>query len=124
MKTILTISFLFLISFAHATEFDQISTAIQKGNVEDLALFFSDNVEIKLLDTENVYSKSQARLVLKSFFEENKPQKFTISHQGGQESAKFAIGTLVAESGEFRVQFFMKKNGNKLYIQKFTVEKA
>jgi len=124
VKTIITICIAFISTFAYASDIETIASAIENGNSITLSSFFGENVEIKLIDTENVYSKSQASLVLKSFFEKNKPEKFTISHQGGQESARFAIGTLVTENGNFRLQFFMKKNGNKLYIQKFTVEKA
>lgn len=124
MKTLFTIFVLLIATIAHANIFDDITEAIKTGDTEKLSEFFNENIEIKILEEENVYSKSQANLILKSFFKENTPQKFTISHKGGQESAKFAIGNLETSNGNFRLQFFLKKNGDKLYIQKFTVERA
>ena len=72
-----------------------ISNAFKTGNSEVLADYFSNNVELVVLDKEDVYSKNQAEIVVKNFFSSHRPYKFVILHQGGRESSKYAIGNLM-----------------------------
>ncbi len=97
--------------------------AIQTGNASELSKFFNKTVELELLGEENFYSKSQAELLLKDFFEKNKPVKFVINHQGVKETSSFAIGTLTTKDQTLRVSFFMKSEDKKSLIHQFRIEK-
>jgi len=111
-------SIISLISLAQ----ENITSAIQSGDVEKLAQHFDNNVDMKILDKENIFSKAQAKLLLKDFFSSHTPQSFTISHKGGPESAKFAIGNLKTSNGNFRVYFLFKQKDQQIIIQKFRIE--
>lgn len=96
--------------------------AIEKGDVENLALNFFKTVEIDLLGDENFYSRAQSILLLRSFFEKNIPVKFTINHQGARDLTAFAIGTLQCKNGLFRISIFFKTDQGKTYIHQFRIE--
>lgn len=96
--------------------------AIEKGDVENLALNFFKTVEIDLLGDENFYSQAQSVLLLRAFFEKNKPVKFIINHQGAKDLTAFAIGTLQCKNGLFRISMFLKTDQGKTYIHQFRIE--
>jgi len=101
----------------------KIAEALNNGDAEMLANFFNTNVELVILDKEDVYSKVQAELILRDFFEKFKPQKFEIIHEGGKDGASYAIGKLETQNGTFRVYFLLKKMNGEPYIHQLRIEK-
>jgi hypothetical protein len=60
-----------LISFKATFALDiteEIAAAIKSGNSKAIAAYFTDNVDLKVLAQEDVYSKAQAELIVKDFF--------------------------------------------------------
>ncbi|HEY3370993.1 MAG TPA: DUF4783 domain-containing protein [Prolixibacteraceae bacterium] len=102
---------------------DEIVLSIQNGNVETLATYFNQNVELVVETHDDVFSKSQAKQIVAEFFKANKPKQFTIIHQGGKEGARYAIGSLITSTGTFRVYFLLKSNDNTSYIHQLRIEK-
>jgi hypothetical protein len=96
--------------------------AFEKGDAVSLTNNFFSTVEIDLLGEENFYSKAQAQLLLKSFFEKNSPVKFTINHKGVKELTAFAIGVLQCKSNSYRVSMFMKTEKEKSRIHQLRIE--
>jgi hypothetical protein len=70
-----------------------------------------------------VYSKSQAQQIVAEFFKSNKPKQFSIIHQGGKDGARYAIGSLITNTGTFRVYFLLKNKNNNSYIHQLRIEK-
>jgi len=101
-------------------------TAVEKGfslaNAKLIAEHFTSNIDISLIDKENLYSKSQAEQVLKTFFLENKPSKFTIIHQGKSASTQYYIGALSTNKGSFRITINIKVTGKTELISHLTIE--
>lgn len=101
----------------------QVTSALGAGNASALASFFEGNIELTIGDEDGAYSKAQAEQIVKSFFTQHQPKSFKKMHEsstGG--NSQFAVGTLTAASGSFRVDIFYKTNSGKLRIQrlKFT----
>jgi hypothetical protein len=105
---------------------DAINNAINKGDVDALAKFFADNVEISILDKEQTYNKSKATEIIRTFFSNNKPKSFAQVHQGTsrENSDQYSIGNLTASSGNFRVYIYLKVAGNSVTIQEMRFDKA
>lgn len=101
----------------------EIVLSIQNGNDEMLAKYFNQNVELVVQTHDDVFSKSQARQIVAEFFKANKPKQFTIIHQGGKEGARYAIGSLVTATGNFRVYFLLKNKEENSYIHQLKIEK-
>lgn len=99
-----------------------ISDAFKQGDGDKLSAFFDESVDLKVKERENIFSKMQARIIVKDFFAANKVNSFTIQHEGGPETAPFVIGILQTANGTFRVYCLLKKNAGQLLIQKFRLE--
>ncbi|MEZ5014005.1 MAG: DUF4783 domain-containing protein [Chitinophagales bacterium] len=105
-------------------DLDKIATAIQSGDSKALSAYFDNTVEVKILNKEGAYSKSQAEAVVKDFFTKNPPKSFKVLHQGpsGGNNAQYAIGSLQTDKGKFRTYVYMKKVGEKFLIQELNFE--
>ncbi|TAL63237.1 MAG: DUF4783 domain-containing protein [Bacteroidetes bacterium] len=103
---------------------DDVASAVKTGNAANVAKFFFANVDMKILDKEDVYSKAQAELILKDFFSKNPVKSFAVMHKGTSKTGdQFAIGTYETSSGKkFRAYFLFKKEGTGLTIQQLRFE--
>jgi hypothetical protein len=126
MRTLIKVIIILLISqrvFA-SDIFEDISNAIRNGESHQLSTYFGNTVDLTILEQENVYSKAQAELVIKDFFEKNRPKSFTILHKGSSpEKTQYAIGNLVTSNGRtFRVSFYIKNTQGKNLLQELRIE--
>lgn len=102
---------------------DEIILSLKSGNSKVLSSYFNQNVELGVPENDNVYSKAQAQLIINNFFTSYPPQNFSVIHQGGKEGARYVIGTLTTQKGNFRVYFYLKKSDGKEYIHQLKIEK-
>lgn len=101
----------------------KIFDAIKVGNATELAKYFNSSIELVVLNIDDVYSKQQAEKILKDFFDKNKVKNFNVLHQGGKESAQYAIGSLETVNGKtYRVYFLLKGSGSNLLIHQMRIE--
>ena len=103
---------------------DTIATTLKNGDSGALAKHLNPTIELELLGEENIYSRSQAELLLKDFFSRNKPTSFKVNHQGNKGNTSFAIGTLTTQTGSYRVSIFIKTDQSKLLIHQLRIEKS
>ena len=103
--------------------FDDVVSAIKQGNVNTLSKYLDNMVEITLADKSNSYSKAQAEVILKQFFETHPVKSFEIVHKGGEDS-KFGIGNLVTGNGAYRITFFLRQKGNNYVLQELRFENS
>ena len=106
------------------SDLDNISSAIKAGNSKSLAVYFDNTVEVKILNKEGAYSKSQAEAIVKDFFAKNPPKSFSFIHDGpsGGNNAHYVIGSLASDKGKFRTYVYMKKVNDKFLIQELSFE--
>ncbi|MCY1720263.1 DUF4783 domain-containing protein [Prolixibacteraceae bacterium Z1-6] len=105
---------------------NDIVLSLRTGNAKLLSGYFNQNVELVVLDNDNVYSKAQAQQIVNNFFINFRPlgeNAFNVIHDGGKADAKYVIGKLKTEKGDFRVYFLLKKNEGKEYIHQLRIEK-
>jgi hypothetical protein len=99
-----------------------ISIALKAGNAAELSKFMNPTVELLLLDKEDFYKKEVAETILKDFFTEYKTRDFIIRHQGAKNDARYAIGNLKTDKGDFRVSFLLKKVNSEQLIHQIRIE--
>ena len=111
--------------FAFGDIFEDITVAVKSGNYKGVAKHFSTRVELKINNKENVYSKTQAELILKDFFEKNPPSNFRMNHKGtSAKGLTYVIGTLNTSNGNYRMTFYFKRESDEsLYIHRLQFEK-
>lgn len=115
--------FLFIVSGVFAQSEENIVVALKSGNAKEIAKYFGTNVNLKILNQEDIYSKNQAEMIIKDFFTKNPVKNFTAKHNGtSKNGAQYTIGTLVTANGNFRTYYFIKKNSDGIQIQEFRIE--
>ncbi len=97
--------------------------AVKKSDAKTLSTTFNDNIEIILPHKTAVYSRKQAEMVIKDFFEKNEVTEFQLIHQGKKDKASFAIANYFSKNGKFRFTFLTKIKGGKIYIHQIRIEK-
>ncbi len=114
-----------LVSFASkADTFDDVITAIKASNSKAVAQYFNANVEMTVMNTEGVYSKPQAEIMLKNFFASNPPKNVSIQHRGSSaQGSKYAIATYESNQGNYRVYIFIKESPQGMLIYELRFEK-
>ncbi|MDD3876195.1 MAG: DUF4783 domain-containing protein [Bacteroidales bacterium] len=111
------------ISFSQEDVSSKVITAIRAGNARALSGHFHATIDLTLSDNDGTYSKSQAEMIVKDFFEKNPPASFSVSHQGSsRDESHFYIGTYVSRTqDQFRIYFLLKSFSDKLLIQQLQI---
>lgn len=129
MKTIKIYAFLFMLAAFGQPAMAQnpgvpheVVAALNTGDANKLAPHFNNNVEFIIGNTNDVYSKQQAVVILSDFFKKNKVSGFSVSHRGDKDNANFIIGTLKTSTGTYRVYVFTRKTEGKALIQQLRIE--
>src|SRR4051812_313670 len=112
MKTLICIFAGLLGLFASEFEVSEdIVSALRQGKASDLVRYFDDKVSIKIINQEDVLSKSQAEANLKYFFEKHPVKQFSSSHVSTvNNSAQYITGSLETANGKFRVSVLIRRN--------------
>lgn len=123
-KFILFCSAIFIIAFAgkQPEMLSEISNSLSSGNTAQVAKYFNKSIELTLFDKEDIYSNTQAEMILRDFFSKHKPTQFKILHQGGKENSKYAIGRLVCGTESYRVTFLIKTENSNSFIHQLRIE--
>ena len=97
MKQFLVVLLLISSTFSNAAPVsDNLATALKKGNSTEISSYFGASVDLSIPENEGVFSKTQARLILKTFFLNNKPTGFNIVHNGdSKNNSHYSIGNLI-----------------------------
>ncbi len=103
--------------------FVPIGKYIQNGDAESLSVWFAGNLELDILGNVNDCSKVQATQIMKDFFVNYTPKKFSIIHKSGKAPMKYAIGNLNAGGETFRVTLFVKTHSSGNQIQQLRIER-
>ncbi len=98
-------------------------SGFKTGNALKVAYYFGDNVDLSIAGKSNLYSKSQAQQILKTFFAENEAEEFKIIHKKSTEAGQYFIGELITLSkSKFRVTVNSKMHEGKKMITALTIE--
>lgn len=104
-------------SFVAQNNIDGVISALRSGSSSELSKYFDDNVELTLPDKSDSYSKAQAQLIVKDFFNNNGIRGFELKHKGDSPGGHFCIGTLQTNAGNFRTNVFMKMKSGKEVVK-------
>ncbi len=120
MKKIARISFVFSLLmllaglcgesvFAQKDLNPQIISAIKSANAKELSIWFNNPIDLTTPGNEGTYSKAQAEMIVKGFFQKYPPSSFAFNHQGkSNDGAQYAIGTYKSGTSSFRTYLLLK----------------
>lgn len=124
-KSVITLLLFLAISvFAFRIDvIDDIAASIRTGNPKNISKFFIENIDLKIIDREDVYSKQQAEMILKDFFSKHPVKAFSVAHKSEPKNgSQYVVGTLETTNGKFRTYFLIKTTGAQTLIQQFRIE--
>ncbi len=100
------------------TENEAIVQSLKASNIEVLAQYFDDFIDLKLLDKDEVknMSKNQATIALKSFYNENGIKGFDKVSEGGKGTLTYLIGKLTTTSKSYNITIQLKQKNGKSQI--------
>lgn len=101
-----------------------ITKYIVQANPDALSAWFDENLEISILSRETNASRSQAKLIVKSFFESYTPRSFEVTHSASRANMKYVLGTMNAGGESFLVTIFVTNKDDKCKIQQFKIERT
>lgn len=109
-------------SGSYSYSIEDVVSAMNTGNANQLSNYFDKMVEITLHDKSRSYSRSQAEVIIKDFFHAYAVKAFRIVHKGANNGSEFCIGNLQTRYGEFRTTIFMKTRSQKQVLQEIRFE--
>lgn len=120
MKLVINIFyFVFAFFFGTLEVSDDIIANIKLGKASELVKNFDEKVSIKIIDQEDVLSKSQAEANLKYFFEKHPVKNFSSVHVSNNSTTmQYLTGSLETTNGKFRVSVLIKRN----LVSQFRIE--
>ncbi len=124
MKKIFTLLLLSLtlFSFNRRLGIEEVVASLKSGNASQIARYFDATVEITLPEKTNSYSKSQAEVILRDFFNNNAIKDFQVLHRGDTGGSQYCIGKLITKNNAYRTTIFMKQKGDKQVLQEIRFE--
>lgn len=112
------------INYSHADVFEDIINQLKNGNATGVAKYFNQSIELTILETEGVYSKQQAEMMLRRFINSNQPKNVALQHKGASsKGAMYAIAIYESSGGRYRTYIFMKDSGNGMMINELRIER-
>ena len=96
----------------------EISQAIERGSARNLAKYFGQNADLYLPRAEGTFSKTQSEMILRDFFNRNRPSSFLIIAQGvASDGSVYVIGHYTSRAGQtFRTYFLVKKISQNYFL--------
>ncbi len=124
-KSCLILFLIFQANQAASTDiYEDFANALRSGDSKQVGSFFGNTIDLMIMNQEDIYSKAQAELILRDFFNKNVPKSFTIVHKGAsQEGTLYGIGTLITSNTKtYRVSFYMKSTNARSVLLELRIE--
>ncbi|MES2276816.1 MAG: DUF4783 domain-containing protein [Bacteroidota bacterium] len=102
---------------------DNAADLLKSGNIHELAKMFASTVEITLQNEENIYSATQAELVLQNFFKTNPVKTLTIVHRvNSNPNIRYAVLSLVTANATYRTSVSLKLVNGQFLLNEIRIE--
>lgn len=102
---------------------DDIASSIKSANTKELSKFFSSTVSMTLLNDDGVYSRVQAEIILRDFFNRNTPTSVTVAHRlDSNPNFRYVVLNLETAKDNFRVSYKLTNSDSRFSITEFRIE--
>lgn len=114
---VIGLSFSF-IAYAQQGNTDAVVKAFKSANTEEIAQYFDDYIDLKLLDKEEVKNmgRTQASLALKMFFDENNINGFEKGSNREIGNTLYITGKLTSSGKPYNITVMLKAKAGKHQI--------
>ncbi|OEK06974.1 DUF4783 domain-containing protein [Roseivirga misakiensis] len=104
---------------------ERVEEALKSSSSKELTKHLHTKLEIRLDGERKEYSKNQAEIMLKQFFQQNPASGFEFIHEGDNDTGGilYAIGTYTSSSGKHRVVVRAKQYNKKYKVYRLEFSK-
>lgn len=96
--------------------------AFAEADSKKICAHIDNKILLEINNSESVYSKTQAEIILKDFFDKNKPKSFKVNSKSITKGNYAMIGTLSTETDKnFRVSVKLREVGNVFVLDKISI---
>lgn len=96
--------------------------AFAEADSKKICAHIDNKILLEINNSESVFSKSQAEIILKDFFDKNKPKSFKVNSKSITKENYAMIGTLSTETDKnFRVSVKLREVGNVFVLDKISI---
>lgn len=92
--------------------------AFASGNATEISEYLGPNVELVIENSNDVFSREQASVIINDFFRKHKVSNFQLLHKGNKDATSFAIANMKTSNGVYRVYILTRKG----QIQQLRIE--
>lgn len=103
----------FSASHFQGAELQRLGTAIRQNNVGQLLLQTGNQIQVNIFGESNLYSQTQARFVLESFFSNYPGADFSFRDTWNGATGSFAVGNYMSRQQNIQVYIRTQKVANK-----------
>ena len=105
-------------SFTIQNDTEAIVQSFKSGNAEEIAKYFDDYVDMKLLDKDEIKNigHNQASIALKQFYTENGVKGFEKISDREIGNTMYMTGKLITGGKGYNITVMLKQKGGKHYI--------
>lgn len=130
MKALKTIWLSIILLFAGSTlaqaqegydVFHPIAKYISQGDAASLSQWFDKNLDVTIISSSRNCSKTQARQIVKTFFDAYTPRSFEITHRASEGNKKYVLGYLNAGGEIFLVTIYTSLCNESYKIQQLVI---
>lgn len=116
--------FVMAIGFANINDvIDDIASCVRSANTKELSKYFSSTVSMTLLNDEGIYSRVQAEIILRDFFNKYTPTDVKIAHRlDSNPNFRYVVLNLETSKDTFRVSYKLTNNDNAFQVTEFRIE--
>lgn len=126
MKTL----FVFLVALAFSLispeqdkVYSDLERAFSRGDEKAILMHSGDKLLLEIDKKESVYSKAQAEMILRDFFEKNRPTSFKLIFKGNSKgNSAYSVGILESQAKKYRITITLKENGSLFKIEQLKIE--
>lgn len=122
LRVLMPIIFLAAMAATRQDALDSVLGALKSGNATQLAGRFEKELTLTLPDQSSSLNKAQAQAAITKFFSAHPVTGFELKHRGNAPGGAFAMGTLLTEKGQFRVNVFMSPAGPKEGVRELRIQ--
>lgn len=116
---------LFTFGINQAIPHAKLEQAFEQNNADAIVNLSKDKLLLNIIGTEGAYSKSQAVLVLKDFFNKKPGNSFDFMFKGEESNdGSFAIGNYISKGEKYRVTVHFKRISGEYKIESLSIEKS
>ena len=103
---------------------NEVLNAIRINRVQEVSRYMDNFISITLNNSQSLYSKNQAEIIIKDFFDKNPASDFSMADEGSADkNSKFAIANFNASGEKFSLYILFKQKDNTFLVQEIRINR-